>query len=242
MKSKQSKIPKGLYLISGIFIIISLIGGYFEQISVGFIVFIIIFIFFWRDGTPPVIIAALSFQWLSIILAYIYISITDAEMTDLLWRPQYSLENIDKTYWLSLFGLSFFALGLKLAIYNIKERKISYKILLNYDTTKVIIFYSLFTVLSGILFKLVRYAMPGLAQPVNMLSYFKWVLLFIMLYVSLNKKEKQTVVAIILGIEVLMGFTGFFSEFKEILILPKSVFINSSCIDKPGISSTTCLL
>ncbi|MCF6367005.1 MAG: hypothetical protein L3J35_12490 [Bacteroidales bacterium] len=222
---KNSKIPSALYIISAIFIIISAFSDYFGQISAGFILLIIIFKFFWREGTPPIIIAGVGFQWLSITIGYIYLSIADANMIDLLWRPDYSLENIDKTYWLSLLGLLFFALGLKLAIYNIKKRITPIKLLQNYNTTNVIIIYALFTVFSGIFFAFIRFKIPGIAQPVNILSYFKWSLLFIMLYLSIKKNEKLLLVSIILGFEVLTGFTGYFSEFKEILILLPVIYL-----------------
>ena len=231
MQTKNNKIPSAIYIISAIFIIISLIGGYFEQISAGFILLIIILKLFWRENTPPVIVAALSFQWLSIVSGYIYLSMTDAEMIDLLWRPQFSLERIDETYWLSIWGLLFFALGLKLAIHSLKKQKIPISLLKKYDTTKIIIFYAAFTFFSGMLFALVRFAIPGISQPVNMLSYLKWSLLFIMLYVSIIKNEKLTLVSSILIFEVLVGFTGFFSEFKEILIMLPVVYLTFNKIE-----------
>jgi len=219
------QIPKILYLISAIFILISLIGGYFQQVLSGFILLIIIFFLFWREGTPPIIVAALGFQWLSIVVGYIYLSISNAEMIDMLWRPYYSLENIDKAYWLSIFGLLFFAIGLKLAILSLKEKHTPIELPYKYNLTKIIILYSLFTLFGEAIFTFLRFNIPGISQPVNMLSYFKWSLLFIMLYVSIKKKEKITLVAVILGIEVLIGFTGYFSEFKEVLIMLPIVYL-----------------
>lgn len=225
MQIQNNKLPKALYIISAIFIIISLIGGYFEQISVGFILLIIILKLFWKEGTPPIIVVALSFQWLSIVVGYVYLSMTNAEMIDMLWRPQYSLEYIDKAYWLSIFGLLFFAIGIKLAILKLKERKTPIELLQKYDTTKIIVLYAIFTFFSGALFSFVRYKIPGISQPINILSYLKWSLLFIMVYVSIKKNEKLLIISIILCIEVLLGFTGYFSEFKEILIMLPVVYI-----------------
>ncbi len=225
MQIQNNKTPQIIYIISAIFIIISLIGGYFEQISAGFVLLIIIFKLFWVEETPPVILVALLFQWLSIVVGYIYLSMTDAEMIDMLWRPQYSLENINQTYWLSVFGLLFFAIGLKLAIYNLKKKEIPIELLQKYDVTKIIIIYSLFTIFSGALFSFIRFRIPGISQPINMLSYLKWSLLFIMLYVAMKNNEKLGLVSIVLGIEVLMGFTGIFSEFKEVLIMIPVIYL-----------------
>ncbi len=213
-------------IFSFIFIFISLISGrFFLEITISTIVLLIIFHLFWKENTPPVIVAALLFQWLSITIGYLYLTITDAKMIDLLWRPFASLKYIDKAFWLSIFGLLFFALGMKLSIINIKERKISLKFLEQYDTLKIIIFYVLYTAFSSALFKAIRFVIPGLSQPVNMLSYFKWSLLFIMVYVAMRKRERLSLLATVLGIEVLIGFTGYFSEFKEILIMLPVIYL-----------------
>jgi len=225
MQSQNNKIPKGIYIISAIFVAISLIGGYFEQVFAAFLLLIVIFKLFWREGTPPVIVVALGFQWLSIVVGYIYLSITDAKMIDLLWRPNYSLENIDLTYWLSIIGLLFFSLGLKIATLKIKKQIITTELLLKYNTTRIIFLYALFSLFSGAIFSYIRFEFPGISQPVYIFLYLKWSLLFIMFYVAIIKKEKLALVFIILGIEVIVGFTGYFSEFKEVLILLPVVYL-----------------
>lgn len=230
---KFSEVPKGLYIISGIFSLLGLLGGYFLEVGASFIVLIFIYALFWRYDTPPVIIAAMTFQWLAVAIGYIYLSISDADMEALLWRPQYSLDQINRTFWLALGGLVFFSLGLKLAVYKLKPKKIPEKLLQLYDTQRIAVIYAIFTVFADAAFSLIRFTVPGLSQPVNMLGYFKWALLFLMVYISFRKQEKLSLVGIILGIEVIIGFTGFFSEFKEVLIMLPLVYLTFNRLKSP---------
>lgn len=223
MNFKQ--IPKGLYVIAVIFSAFSLIGPYFTEVITGFAVLILIFALFWRQGTPPVIVAALSFMWLGIVSGFLYISLTDAEMVDMLWRPQYSLENMTKTFWIALAGLISFSFGLKAAIYGIKPLYTPPRLLYSYSTDKIIILYAGFTFFSDALFSFARFTIPGIAQPLNILMYIKWALLYIMLYVALKKKERLPLITMLIILEVIIGFTGYFSEFKNILIMLPIVYL-----------------
>lgn len=219
------KLKQGIYITISLLIIVSLFDIYYFKIIVSSLIFLVLFFLFWEQGTPPIIIFGLSFQWLSSVIGYIYLSFSDSSMIDLLWRPENSVSNIDYAFWLSIFSLLVFSLGLKLGIYKIKKKEITSSLLKKYNTTAIIVVYTIFTFFSDALFKLVRFTIPGISQPINMFSYLKWGLLFILLYISFSKKERIPLVILILGIEVLIGFTGYFSEFKEILIMIPIAFL-----------------
>jgi hypothetical protein len=219
------KIPSAILIISGVFIGRSAFSEYFFQITASFLLLIFLFYLFWEENTPPVIIAGIGFQWLSVAIGHIYLILTDQKYEILLWHPESSLEKIETTYWLSIFGILFFALGIKSAIRNLRPLKLSINLIEKYDTFKIIILYASFSAFVSSLFGLLRFAAPGISQPVGMLLYLKWSLLYIMIYNSYKKNEHKNIVLAIIIIEIILGFTGFFSVFKDILILLPIIYL-----------------
>ncbi|MGJ5642451.1 hypothetical protein [Formosa sp. S-31] len=225
--------PKQVYLISAVFVIISAFGNYLIEISSAFLTLIFIFKLFWKKGVPPVILAGVFFQWFAVTSGYIYLSLSSAEMVDLLWRPEYSLDFINETYYYSIVGIIIFSIGTWHATKNIKYSSISRELLEKYDTKKAIIMYSAFSFGAGIVLKILTSIVPGLAAPLTTLLYFKWVLLFLVVNLAFVKNEYKKMVLSIILFEVLLGFTGFFSSFKDILILFPIIFITNQRIDNP---------
>ena len=230
----NESIPKPIYYISIIFIVLSVFSEYFFEILTAFLTLIFIVKLFWKKGVPPVILGGIFFQWFAVTSGYIYLSISnDAEMIDLLWRPQYSLEFINITYFYSIFGIIVLSLGTKSAIKKIEYKPISRDLLDKYDTKKAILIYVLFSFSSGILMKIITKIIPGLASPLSILLYFKWVLLFLVINLVFVKNEYKKALLSIVMFEVLLGFTGFFSTFKEILILFPIIFLTNQRIENP---------
>ncbi|MBN1250748.1 MAG: hypothetical protein JXR51_10810 [Bacteroidales bacterium] len=213
------KTPNIIYFISFSIIIISLFSDYYFEIFAAFFVLILIFILFWQENKPLIILAAMLYQWLSISIGYIYLVFTNVEHKDLLRRYFFAIDNIQTAYWLSIIALIFFSIGIKLALINYKLKQISTELVDKYDTLKVIIFYVLFDLLTGILHNAIRYTIPGLSEPILYFSYLKWAIFFIMIYISFTKNEYRLLVFIIIVIEVIIGFTGYFSSFKDIMII-----------------------
>lgn len=223
----KNSTPGIFYPISLFFIISSVIAGeYVNEVFVSFLTLFILFSLFYRENEPPVIFAAIAFQWLSIASSHLYLIFTDATQEVLLWRPQYSLEYINKTYWLSIIGLLAFALGVKLAIGKLRVEQIDRKLLDEYSVNKVIILYLLFFFGYEPVSKFVMGIVPALRQGFVALLQLKWTLLFLMIYVSFRKNEKKNIVYLIIAIEILLGFTGYFSSFKDYLILFPIVYLS----------------
>ncbi len=215
----MSGINKIVYFALTILILLSFRTNFFEEILAAAILFAIIFHLFWAEKTSLVLLFGLLFQWLSISIGYIYILFSGEEHKNLLRRPYFALENINTAYWLSILGLLVFTIGLKLALYNSRPLKITKDLIAKYNVLKVIVVYIIFSIGSDILFHSIRFTVPGLSEPVSILGYFKWSLFFIMIYLSFVRNEYKIIVYIIMLIEILIGFSGFFSEFKNIFIL-----------------------
>lgn len=234
-----NKPPKNIAFFSILIIVLSFTTEFYFEISAAMFLFLFLFILFWKEKTPPVILAALLLQWLAISIGYLYLSISSLEHKDLLRRPFYSLENINTAYWLSMIGLFIFSVGLKTPLFNYQFKMPDNKLIQKYDTFKVILFYIAFSIGSDMLFNGIRFIVPGLSEPVKMLGYFKWSLFFIMLYLSFTRNEHKTLVFIIMAVEIIVGFTGIFSTFKDIFYLFPIVYLS---FNKLRIKQTAILI
>jgi len=222
-----NNIPKPLYIIALFFITSALISDiYILEIFTSFLLLIILFGLFYRINEAPVIVFALSFQWLSISISHFYLLFVDSNQEELLWRPSYSLEYINQTYWLSIIGLLAFALGIKFAIINVKVKQISNSLLNKYDTFKIIILYTAFTILFVPISNLIRFVVPGLFQVFTIFNFFKWTLFFLMIYISFKKNEHKKIVLAIIFIEFILGFSGIFAEFQDFILLFPIVYLS----------------
>ncbi len=206
--------------------VFSITTNFFEEILAASVMFILIFHLFWRERTPPVLLFGSLFQWLSITIGYLYILISKVEHNALLRHPEYSLERINTAYWLSILGLFFFVIGLKTAVGNYQFRAIKKQTIERYDTFRIIVFYVVYSIVSDFLFHQLRFTIPGLSEPIHVLGFFKWSLFFMMIYLSFAQNEYKLLVWIIMFGEIIIGFSGFFSTFKEVIILFPIVYLS----------------
>jgi hypothetical protein len=216
-----------LYVLAAIFIMAALTKGiYVEQIATSFLVLFILFALFYKEDEPPVIIFALGMQWLSIAIGHFYLVFFNASQSELLWRPLYSLAKIDSAYWLSMLALLAFSLGLKIAIRHVKLNFSDSHLIQQYDISKIILIYILFSLVFEPLANLLRFILPGIYQALKAITFFKWSLFFLMVYISFKKNEKKKLVLSLIMLEILLAFTGYFAEFASFMILLPIVYLS----------------
>ncbi len=220
------RIPRIVYIATAIITLLAVNTNFFEEILAASLLLIFIFYLFWQENTPPVLLFGSIFQWISITIGYIYMLFSDVAHQDLLRRPFFAIDNINRAYWLSILGLFLFVIGLKSAISNLRLRQVTKQTIEQYDTIRVIIFYVFYNASSDFLFRELRFTIPGLAEPLHVLSFFKWSLFFMMIYLSSVRNEHRLLVFLVVFSEVVIGFSGFFSEFKEVLILYPIVYLS----------------
>jgi hypothetical protein len=59
----------------------------------------------------------------------------------------------------------------------------------------------------------------GLRQPILALSTIKWVPLFLLCWSTLQSRKPKRLMILAVGIEIVIGFSGYFSSFKSVLFL-----------------------
>ncbi|MBC7922094.1 MAG: hypothetical protein H7Z75_13515 [Ferruginibacter sp.] len=170
----------------------------------------------WRTGEPPVLFFGVLLQWLTITVKVFYANYLGLVFTEV---HQFPLQ-IEKTFWLSMLGLFFFTVSLHLVIRNLRfqspatiEQLVKY-----YDTTKVTYAYLiLFFAFPGII--ALSRAIPGLQQPLTKVMEMKWSFFYLLFLVVFLKKENRQNFYFIFVAEVILGFTGYFSFFKDFIII-----------------------
>jgi hypothetical protein len=177
----------------------------------------------WRRGEPPVLLVGTLMQWLTITIKVFY--------ADYLGKPFLELhrfkEQIDKTFILSLLGLIAFTIGAHLAVKHIQFKnklQLFLKDIFSYDTRKTIYAYLLVAFFLPAI-RLMAYVVPGLNQPLLKVVELKWSFFFLLFAILYLKKENVRIFYLILLFEVILGFTGYFSSFKEFLILTLVCFL-----------------
>lgn len=203
-----------------LFVFMGMLGPHFltTMVSLGSLLFVLKLYF--RLGNPIflTICFALIFQWLQINIKLIYGNIINTSITDM-----FSFHKDDEFLYqaniLSNIGLLFFSYGLYLPFAKYyKTLDISLELNPNYDVKKVVRNYIIFSLLIGVLLAF-RNSIPGINTFVTAVSKLKWGFLVVaFLYTHIYSINKRLLYTVIL-IEFVLGFTGYFSGFKDFIII-----------------------
>jgi hypothetical protein len=221
---------KKFFFASIIIILWAILTHYFIQIFTSIILLNILILYFWQEKKPPVILGALTFQWLSVSIGFYYLALSNKTPEILLARPLYSIDNLNKAFFLGTIAIFSLATGIKLAITNLKFDKLSDDQIKKFSYNKLVIAYLFFDFVVPFLFKKTRSgALAGLSQAITILSLFRWSLLFIIIYLTKEKKQYRLKTAILILFDISLGFTGYFSNFKDYILFLILAYL---CINK----------
>ncbi len=208
-------IRKLLLYFSIAIIILAIPCKYFVELLVGVIVLNFIFHWFYEPGKPLIFLFGYFFVWIFITSGYFYCCFWGGEIRDLLFRPLYSYDNINKAYWLSIIALFFTALGSYIFFKPTKKIKIDLDYINKIDPLKIIVLYILYVLVTS---AKEFFRGSGFFQFFVFLYFFKWALFFIMFLTVYVKNRYKWLFWGIFVVELLLGFSGYFSAFKEIII------------------------
>ena len=195
-------------------------GPHFMSSLLAFISLVVLLQLFFRLRNPiyATLFFALFFQWLAINIKIFYGNIVNLPLEE-----QFSFyQNIFRLYdanTISNLGLICFSIGL----YWMTNKRMSHltvdKIIdSSYSVRKILICYLILTFGFSFLFILKNY-IPGLNTILMAFSKLKWgVFLWAYIYANYYKRDLKLLYIVIL-VEVLIGFTGYFSSFKDIILI-----------------------
>ena len=157
------------------------------------------------------------FQWIQINIKIVIGNIVNVPLQELFSYYQ-NVNYLYQANLLSNIGLIFFSLGIHLPLKKkFKDFDISTLLRPEYSTRKILRSYLVFSLVVSVLL-LFRNSLPGINTVVTAFGKLKWGLLLITFIYVLSRQEEKRLFYIILVIEIFLGFTGYFSGFKDFIV------------------------
>jgi hypothetical protein len=181
-----------------------------------------IFKFFWRTNEPKHLMVNLLMYWAVVAIFIPYADLVAKPLNDL---TKYGKNDLHFATWLGLIALAIYLLGIQSAIRNIRAVPLTMlgSILSKYDGRKIILLYILVSIVSALINSPIVH-IPG-AQLLLSVTFLKWVLLTLLIAHSLVTKSNKSVVVIILGVETLLSFSGFWAAFKDYVLVAIGAYL-----------------
>jgi hypothetical protein len=161
-----------------------------------------------RTDGPPVLGLALAFQWAQVAGAPAYVALTGRTMPDVARGGWIEMVLI------ALVAILVLALGLRLGMRRHETEAPSGSPI---GWRMLIVIYALFTAGERLLMPII-WQLGSLHQIVTCLLLLRFALLFLMLR-RLLAPPRYGWFALLVGVELALGFTGFFADFREVLML-----------------------
>lgn len=188
------------------------------------LIFPILFSLLWRSGEIPVLLFAVSFQSLSIITPII-----NANLLGMSLEQQFGGTELALSFYFSAISIVVLAIAIKIGAGKILNTNLS-KINVNSSQLKpslLAIAYLFFFIFSLVLIPL-GFANPTITQIILPISSLKWFIVFLIAWTGSRQNNFKPLMYTVLVIELILGFTGFFSGFKTIFFL--LIIVSSSNI------------
>lgn len=204
-----------LWLACGLLAVASLASPNPLLTAVALLVPALLYTLLWQPGEPPVLAFAATFQWLQ---AASPVFQADFEGRTITQHP--AGQYIEQAAWLSLLVIVVLAVGMSLAVRNMRplDNRALARLSQQVSLHRLLVLYLVLLVLSTFLNWLAEHA-GGLRQPLLALSLVKWIPLFMIVWATLQANRPRAIMIAVGAIEVILGFSGFFSAFKTVLFL-----------------------
>ncbi len=171
----------------------------------------------WIKNYSPIITLCLIFQWIQVSA-----SIVQAEINGSRINVYNNSPNASTAVYLSLVGLIIMSLAVR---YIITKKRIPTVEPVSYFNTKQALYlYILAFILSAVL-KGISFSIPQLTQILMVFINVKWVLYYYLATTILINKKNLSLFCYIFIFELLLGFSGYFSEFKTVLIFTAAAIL-----------------
>lgn len=168
----------------------------------------------WKEDESPFLFIAALLQWFSITIKVFYSNFLNIDF-------EMAFDNtlrIYSAFYYSLGGLISLSIAIHLVIksYSLESKSFNF-IALNYDSRKIVPIYIVITLAYPIIYDR-SFMFGGLQQPISKLADFKWMVFFIFMLSCFYTKQYK-LFSLIALLEILLSFTGFFSNFKDYFVV-----------------------
>ncbi|MBA3486462.1 MAG: hypothetical protein H0T88_04600, partial [Lysobacter sp.] len=170
----------------------------------------------WRGGEPPVLLYAMGYHWMQSSILILYANVEGRRLDSMGYGAE-----VESATWLTLAGVLAVAAG----IYVGAGRKYgavahgSVTAIASLLSVRRLFVGSLVAIVLATVLSRVAYVVPGLVQPVLATTLLRWVVVYLFTYTVLTQHKGYRYLGVVFTIEILIGFLGFFSDFKSVLIV-----------------------
>ncbi|HRH96211.1 MAG TPA: O-antigen polymerase [Prosthecobacter sp.] len=168
-------------------------------------------------GESPILFACCAMQWLQVVAAVFYCDLYNMTMDSVLEAPE-----VDAATWLCLAGVLCLAAGMRSMLSSwgrggdvakIIEAEVG-----RFDLFRLFQIW-LFVWILGTIAEAVGWYVTSLHQFLVPVTNLKWVFFFIICYRALLQDRGFGMMSLMIAVEFFSGFLGFFSSYKEGLIM-----------------------
>lgn len=171
----------------------------------------------WRRGEPQVLLFAIGYQWLQI-----FTPIIDADLKGIVIGSDFGVPQMGTAGWLGLISILLVSIGMRLGVGRgaMFERGINFEGWIEQVSVKRLFFAYLVAKIFSLFFigVLVRLYPSGI-QFFIVLKSFSSVFFFLFLWGAVRDKRFRFLAILVVALEFIQGFGGYFSGFKEVLFI-----------------------
>lgn len=181
--------------------------------------------FMWRNNEPKFLFFNMIIYWLTVSVLLPYGAIFNKQIADL---SDGANSTITFACFLALTAMIVFNFGIRQAIRKLQfpDSERLARILFRYDAKKLFVAYIIYASIATFFGKIFLSFAGG--QMLMSFIFFKWVLLtFLIIHTLLYPSNSKYVITLIV-FEILLSFSGFWSDFKDYLIVAIAAFFTVS--------------
>lgn len=206
-------VPRELIAIAaiGAVIVIGLLADDWMA-SVALLVLFLGWRYLLRESGPPIVAAAFSNQWLQVTVGILYFAFTGRRVIEMQTEEYRPMVLIGLATIIVLFAGFYLASGLGRARGTVPPRQ------LPWSTYRIGVCYGITVAFAGLLQE-IAWSTSGLTQVILVLSRIRYVFLFLLVTRLAKPQPRWQLLVAILGAELILGFTGFFADFREPLVI-----------------------
>ena len=213
-KSDKISVSRTLWVICVVLAFIGLSTPNPLETSLGCLIWPVLFSLLWRPGEPPALLFTASFQTIQV-----FVPVINANLAGETLEQNFGQE-LSLAFYLGILSILALAYGMKLAVgdspvislidqeKNASELKVS----------RLAIAYSVTFVLSSLMTAL-AFGYPAFTQLLLSLASLRWLVIFLIVWNGFRDPKFSLLSLIIVIWEIIIGMTGFFSGFKQIIFI-----------------------
>ena len=177
----------------------------------------------WRPGEPPVLAFAVRYQWLQVSTKVFHADVLGVPVATMF--PNAADE---EALWLSLAGLLALSVGMRVGMARLRAGPPGQARaeILHFPIARLFQAYFGLSILA-LAGQGFAFAAGGFAQSLLAGLTLKWFAFFLFSYAVLVKKRGYRWLALAIGLELVVGFTGYFSGFKDVFFVLAIVYLTA---------------